>query len=238
MSSRSIAKIIGVSHSTISRELRRNCQIQGGYHFKNAQNLAEQRRFNANRLSSKLKEVHFKYIIQRLKATLSPEQISSEFQARFHFSISTKAIYEFVYRYDCEKPNGPLLRRHLRIRGTMRRPTWRLYRGPIGKRPMISERDEEINQRQTYGHWEMDLFVGPNCSRKAALILLERKSRFSIVRKLPNRAQKEVHRFSIAIPTTLGKKEVLKTSLVSTESFSQKQSCYLNLKSHFKKLNI
>lgn len=194
MSSRSIAKIIGVSHSTISRELCRNRLRQGGYHFENAQRLANQRRCNANRLSSKLKRVHFEYIIRRLRATLSPEQISSEFQARFHFSISTKAIYEFVYRHDREKPDGPLLQKHLRVRSKMRRTKWRLYRGPIGIRPMISDRSEEIDQRHTYGHWEMDLFVGPQHSRTSALVLLERKSRFSIVKKLSSGTQKEVHR--------------------------------------------
>lgn len=53
--------------------------------------------------------------------------------------------------------------------------------------PSITNRPEEINQREQYGHWEMDLIVGKARTRPVLLTLVERMSRQTLIFKLPDR---------------------------------------------------
>lgn len=56
------------------------------------------------------------------------------------------------------------------------------------KLPSIETRPRHINDRTEYGHWEMDLVVGPqNGSGHVLLTLTERKSRQELIFKLPDR---------------------------------------------------
>lgn len=57
----------------------------------------------------------------------------------------------------------------------------------------IEERPKEVNERKTYGHWEMDCVVGPRKGKGAALLVLtERTSREEIIRKMPDKKQESV----------------------------------------------
>jgi IS30 family transposase len=67
-------------------------------------------------------------------------------------------------------------------------------KAPI-RRESIEKRPPEIANRQQFGHWEIDLVVGPvNTSHAALLTLVERKTRALIVRKLPDKSQASVLR--------------------------------------------
>ena len=179
-SCRSIAKILQVSHTTVSRELRRNGSKKE-YCWESAEQRKSSRRILANKNLAKLRPKHLRYIFGKLKQTLSPEQISAIFITRFGFSISTKSIYLAIYR-ECQRAKGECnLLSYLRIRSRIRRKKWRLYRGPISTRPNISERPQEADERSEYGHWELDLFEGSRRNKLAGLVLVERKSRYSIV---------------------------------------------------------
>ena len=65
------------------------------------------------------------------------------------------------------------------------------YCKTIAKRPprgtSIERRPADIALRNEFGHWEMDLVVGRQYTRNVLLVLSERKTRFEIVRRLPNR---------------------------------------------------
>jgi len=189
---RSIAKILQVSHSTVSREIQRNSS-QGSYCSKSAEHLKSRRRISANKNLAKLRPKHLRYIFGKLKQTLSPEQIAAIFTSRFGFTISTKSIYLAIYR-ECYKLDGDSsLLSNLRIRSRLKRKKWHLYRGPIPKRPNISERPQGANDRSEYGHWELDLFKGSRRNKLAGLVLVERKSRYSIVYRIKEATQKEVN---------------------------------------------
>lgn len=189
---RSIAKILQVSHSTVSREIQRNSS-QGSYCSKSAEHLKSRRRISANKNLAKLRPKHLRYIFGILKQTLSPEQIAAIFTSRFGFTISTKSIYLAIYR-ECYKLDGDSsLLSNLRIRSRLKRKKWHLYRGPIPKRPNISERPQGANDRSEYGHWELDLFKGSRRNKLAGLVLVERKSRYSIVYRIKEATQKEVN---------------------------------------------
>lgn len=55
------------------------------------------------------------------------------------------------------------------------------------KLPSIEQRPQHIKDRKEFGHWEMDLVVGPQESRPCLLTLTERMSRKELIFKLPNR---------------------------------------------------
>lgn len=55
------------------------------------------------------------------------------------------------------------------------------------KLPSITNRPDKINDREEYGHWEMDLIIGKEGTKPVLLTLVERKSRQVIIEKLPDR---------------------------------------------------
>lgn len=62
------------------------------------------------------------------------------------------------------------------------------------KLPSIGDRPEYVNERQEFGHWEMDLVVGPSGSQAALLTLTERASRKELLFKLPDKRAASVRR--------------------------------------------
>jgi IS30 family transposase len=67
------------------------------------------------------------------------------------------------------------------------------YRTPPQR--SIDQRPPEAENRQEYGHWEMDTLVGgAGASAYCLLVLTERMTRLEIIRRLPNRTQKSVQR--------------------------------------------
>ena len=56
----------------------------------------------------------------------------------------------------------------------------------------IEERPDDVEDRESFGHWEMDCLVGKLTNRKTALVLTERKTRFEIVEKLKAHTTSEV----------------------------------------------
>ncbi len=76
----------------------------------------------------------------------------------------------------------------------------------------IDQRPEEINNRETVGHWEMDSVVGPQGkSKKTFLVLTERKSLKEIVEPLKNHSSKEVVRALDRLERELGEKKFRET---------------------------
>lgn len=56
----------------------------------------------------------------------------------------------------------------------------------------ITERPEQADDRTEYGHWEIDLVVGKQGTKKVILTLVERKTRKSLYVLANNKTQKEV----------------------------------------------
>lgn len=56
----------------------------------------------------------------------------------------------------------------------------------------ISERAEEIESRNDFGHWELDTVVGKTRTKAALLVLTERKTRYELIYKLENKTQDAV----------------------------------------------
>lgn len=72
--------------------------------------------------------------------------------------------------------------------------------------PSIVDRPEHIKSRTEYGHWEMDLVVGPQeGSGSVLLTLTERKSRQEMIFKLPDRKAVSVRTVFDRLERKLGK---------------------------------
>lgn len=56
----------------------------------------------------------------------------------------------------------------------------------------IERRPKEINNREDFGHWEMDSVIGKKKSKATLLVLTERKTRFELVFKLPDKTDESV----------------------------------------------
>ena len=64
-------------------------------------------------------------------------------------------------------------------------------RAPAGE--SIEKRPEEINERKTFGHWEMDTVYSAKKTGKACLLMMtERYTRYELVVKIPNRTAEAI----------------------------------------------
>ena len=99
ISIRAIARILGRSPSTISREFNRNCYANGSYAAHHAQKKYLKRKSNCGKkpilqLNEQLKN----YVIDRLNLMWTPEQISGRAKLENQpFSISYNTIYRAVH---------------------------------------------------------------------------------------------------------------------------------------------
>lgn len=102
----------------------------------------------------------------------------------FDTSVSVNTLYSYIDK-------GVFLRltnKHLWQKGKKRKTGERPERRTVHpKLPSIEDRPETINQRQEYGHWEMDLVVSCSGSRAALLTLTERQTRQEKIFKLPDK---------------------------------------------------
>ena len=109
ISLRQIAKGMGRSHSSLSRELKRN-KGKNGYRYKQAQKKASARhrvKHKAKKLTKDLKE----YIREKLKDYWSPEQICGRLWLERKIRLSHETVYRFILK---NKKRGGKLYRYLR----------------------------------------------------------------------------------------------------------------------------
>ena len=181
-----IAICLGVNKSTISRELRRNSG-QRGYRPKQAQEKRDRRLKNKAR--QRLTAEDWNLIQTKLRLEWSPEQISGWCKSNGLLQISLEHIYQYVY---ADKKAGGELFKHLRCQKPRRKRCGKHdRRGIIPDRKSIDERPEVVEQRQRLGDWERDLIIGKN-HQGAVLTLIERKSRFTLIRKVDGKQAEAV----------------------------------------------
>jgi IS30 family transposase len=113
----------------------------------------------------------------------SPEIIAGRLKFRPDLPhISPEAIYQWIYS-DAPHLIGCLVRSHP-TRWSKGKSKYRRIRIP--DRIPITERPIHINNRSQLGHWEADLIIGNG--RSALQVLVERKSRFTKLVKIPDKS--------------------------------------------------
>lgn len=151
-----IANMIGVSPSTISREIRRNSGKKG-YRPKQAQRLADNRQSTKPKFKRFTEEIRAQ-IDKDIRKDWSPEQIVGRSKTCKKPMVSTERIYQYIW---LDKANGGDLFSHLRRKGKKKKAYGgRDTRGQIKNRISIEKRPKIVDEKTEFGHWEIDLMVG------------------------------------------------------------------------------
>lgn len=182
-SMRRIGQQLGVHHSTIVREIKRN-KGQRGYRNKQASQMAQNRRTQASSVPHKMTVEAIQKITEMLEETQSsPQQISGRLYKEHGIRISTESIYRFL---NANKKSGGTLYLHLRHRKKKynRRFGKKAGRGCIPERIDISERPKEVEKKKRFGDMELDTIVGKN--HKGAIVsIVDRASKYTFLRLVP-----------------------------------------------------
>jgi IS30 family transposase len=170
-----IARILAVSESTISRELKRNCGSRGHY-LKSAHQLTLKRRLGKSK--PRFTQAYWQRIERYLRREVSPEQISCRLKYKKKQSISPEWIYHYI---GADKQKGGTLHTHLRCKKKNRK-VYGGYRkiNNIRNRVSIEERPNIVDSRRRYGDWEVDTVIGRQGGR-VLVTLVERKSKLSLM---------------------------------------------------------
>lgn len=189
---REIARVIGRSPSSISREVNRNVPLKRSYRPRLANERAEEKRKSRGR-KLRLKCTFIRrYVIRNLKGGYSPEQIAGRLSKDHpEFSLSHEAIYQYIYSQVYRNGYGKmklgyhdlrpyLKRRHKRRTKKGMRKSQRIWR-PKGI--SIDLRPKEIESREILGHWETDSMVSKK-SRVGLNTLVERKTGLVFITKV------------------------------------------------------
>ena len=188
-----IARGIGFSRSTVSREIARHLGQDGAYDPYAAQMSAER----AARRPKERKTDRFPrlrgYVLDGLSQRWSPRQISAKMREDFPDDEEMRVSHEAIYRALYVQGKGALrqelkLEKALRSGRKSRLPQSRLAAKRGGDKSWVegceaSKRPAEAADRAVPGHWEGDLILGSD--HKSCLItLVERTTRFVLVRRL------------------------------------------------------
>ena len=178
-----ICERIGISQSTLCRELKRNCGKHGKYTWQLAHQKAMERRERvcSNRMTPP-------YIVHKALRLLreedwSPKQISGYLKLNGIF-ISHERIYQEIRSDETGE-----LKKHCRHKMKYRRR--KVHKRKISGRTLIPNRIS-IHQRPIeadgtrFGDWEMDLVIGKG-QKSAVLTMVERKTNMFLQCKLTSK---------------------------------------------------
>ena len=195
-STRSIAKLIGRSPSTVSREMSRN----GGYDRYRATVAGENAWARSRRPKCCKLAIHSRLrqaVARKLRLDWSPEQIAGWLKRTHPEDEYNQVSHETIYRSLFVQARGVLkkeLLRHLRSRRSMRRsrpvdPNGD-RRGYMKDAVSIRQRPAAVEDRAVPGHWEGDLLSGPNNTYIATLV--ERQTRYVMLAKVAGKDTRTV----------------------------------------------
>lgn len=190
LSLRACARVLGLHHSTLSRELKRNPPVRvdySRYHPGDAQRRAKARRLEANQrfrkivAGSKLERL----IVEKLTvAKWTPEQVAGWLHAdRRRLSICVQTIYDWIY----SRARHLLMYLHCRkgkYRRTRENRLRTQQRALLAAPRHISRRPVAVESRSRYGDWEGDTVHGKGHSGYIATFV-ERKSGYLMAVLLP-----------------------------------------------------
>jgi IS30 family transposase len=189
LSLRQAAKLLGIHHTTLSRELRRNTPVRSGYRYHpgDAHRKTQARRYSANQRWRKI--LPGSRLEQLLENKISlhkwaPEQCAGWLKTfRRSLYVCAQTIYDWIYQsredlvvyLHCTK--GKYRRtRHARLRKDQR--------VELAAPRSIDQRPQHITHRKSHGHWEGDTVHGAGKTGYIATFV-ERKSGYLLAVLLP-----------------------------------------------------
>lgn len=196
-----IAKELGISRSTLYRELERGSVVQidtqlkerKRYFYDVGQRVYEKNRENSKN-SFKVAKVYdfLKYAeSQILNNKLSPDAICgrAKLENKFREIVCTKTLYNYIDKGLLKVRNIDL---PLRVKRKTKRDKDRKNRRLFGL--SIEQRPTEVEDRIEFGHWEIDTVVGTKDSSSVLLTLDERKTRRRHIVKIDSRSCESIEK--------------------------------------------
>jgi IS30 family transposase len=188
-SARSMARLLGRSASTVSRELSRN----GGYDYYRAALADEKARARRPKRCKLATNPWLRQAVaSKLRLNWAPEQIAGWLKRSHPGDESYSVSHETIYRSLFVQARGALKKEllgYLRSKRTIRRSKQAGLngdgRGQIKDLVSIRERPAAVEDRAVPGHWEGDLLSGSKNSYIATLV--ERHTRYVMLAKVANK---------------------------------------------------
>lgn len=193
ISLREIGRRLGRSHTTFSREPKRNTKYGRPYIPCRAQKLAEKRGWKQRYKAPLKNPLIFLYVREHLRDYhWSPETIAGRlFIDNPEYSIHHETIYRYIYSKQGKKER---LFRHLVHQRKRRMKKGGRRVAHLGKIPgaiSIDLRPKEALNRITAGHWETDNLEGRRSDRSVISAIVERMTRMTHLTKLADRGAEE-----------------------------------------------
>lgn len=175
---REIGQALGRSHSSLSRELKKN-KVNKSYDPQKANAKAQSRRSQSKYQWMKVRETPGleKYVAERMKQDWSPELIAGCYRNETGKKLKADTIYKYLY-----SALGQHLCKYLKYKRYGKRGrrirTKAVPAGHIPDRISINVRPQEIDERKTFGHYEADTMGRPrSASQQTLVVMRERLSR-------------------------------------------------------------
>jgi len=214
---RDIAAVLGRHIRTIEREMKRGEVTHRDCEWRTNRVYSSDRGQDVHDLNATAKGPDLKlgadhqmaaFIAERIvEHKESPDVVAFRMrEAGMPRAVCTKTVYTYIEQGLIPGvSNKTLWEKRARSHRTRRSVCTRKL---PARRESIEKRPAEVDSRETFGHWEIDLIAGPtNGSTTALLTLVERKTRRLICRKLPDKSQASVLRALRAIESQLGAKQ-------------------------------
>lgn len=191
-SMRQIARALGRSPSTVSREVERNGGVRR-YRAVDADRRAWRAACRPKTCKLRRNKRLCRVVAKKLSREWSPEQISGWLVETYPDDSDMQVSHETIYRSLFIQSRGALkkeLIRHLRRRRATRRARTATGKGKrqgkIVDAVSIRERPAEAEDRAIPGHWEGDLIAGTQ-GGAYLITLVERQTRFVLLEKVTSK---------------------------------------------------
>ena len=187
---RAIARRLGRSPGTISKELTRHADDFGLYMPQHAQRMSVLKRFRPKQRKIDANPALGEAIWQMLGQRMSPEQIAGRLR-KLHpddqtMWVCTETIYQALFvqaKGELKQHIKACLRQGRAVRKPRRpKQSRQRFHDPM---VMISDRPATVEDRAVPGHWEGDLIMGAG-NKTAIGTLVERSTRYVMLLHLPN----------------------------------------------------
>jgi len=246
---RDIAEVLGRHRRTIERELNRGRTKHLGREWRERMIYSSDRGQDVHDLNATAKGPNLKLgahheLVAFVRGRIvehkeSPDVVAFRMrEVGLQAVVCTKTLYNYIDQGLIAGVRNETLWEKRQRRSRTRRVLKRRRKWPT-PRQSIEKRPEHVERREEFGHWEMDLVVGPIRGSNAALLtLVERKTRHLISHKLPDKSQTSVLRALRAIERACGPKafrkrfksitvdngsEFLDVEALQTSAFSRRQ---------------
>lgn len=187
-------------HKTIGREIKRNWYENKWWHWVYKAEIAEskkiKRKLKANRWHIKLLKRENYWFYEKIKKMLSceekewsPDAIIWRYKKeKWKQIICTSTLYRFINIY------MKSWKHHLRHKWLKYKKQWYKYwkNGKIQMLKLIEERTKVIEERERTWDMELDLIVSGRWYKDVLITMVDRKSRYLMIRRAKDKSKEEV----------------------------------------------